>query len=111
MDRGNNTACEALDQRQIARPFDGNGNGTATCDIGAFEARQRVSISDAAVLEGTGAGATYIWRYKPRQQAGYYVTMWLSNNGSFLWDGGSPNAFYGGHPYPNGGGNTTLTHN
>lgn len=56
LDNGDNASCESVDQRQIARPYDGDGNGTATCDIGAFEARQRVSIGDVAVLEGTGMG-------------------------------------------------------
>ncbi len=31
------TACEATDQRNEARPQDGDGDATATCDIGAFE--------------------------------------------------------------------------
>lgn len=30
-------ACEATDQRSFFRPVDGNINGAATCDIGAFE--------------------------------------------------------------------------
>jgi hypothetical protein len=30
--------CPDTDQRGIARPYDGNGDGTAVCDIGAFEA-------------------------------------------------------------------------
>ncbi len=42
----------------------------------------------------SGVGATYMWKYMPRQQTGYYVTMWWSNNGSFT------GAYYGGHPYP-----------
>ncbi len=58
----------------------------------------------------SGAGTTYIWKIKPRQQTGYYVTMWWSNNGEFLWNGGSPNTFYGGHPYPQNGSNTGSTH-
>lgn len=64
---------------------------------------------------GTGSGAartgvTYIWKYKPRQQTGYYATMWWSNNGSFLWDGGSSDTYYGGHPYPQNSANTGTTH-
>ncbi|WP_022975692.1 CSLREA domain-containing protein [Nevskia ramosa] len=30
-------ACPSSDQRRVARPQDGDGNGTAICDIGAFE--------------------------------------------------------------------------
>lgn len=62
---------------------------------------------------GSGAartGATYIWKYKPRQQTGYYVTMWWSNNGSFLWDGGGSDTYYGAHPYPQSSNNTGTTH-
>lgn len=44
--------------------------------------------------------ATYIWRVNPRQQAGYYTTFFWGNNGSFYWDRGSPNSYYGAHPYP-----------
>lgn len=30
-------SCETVDQRGASRPFDGDGDGTAICDIGAFE--------------------------------------------------------------------------
>ncbi|HEV8574466.1 MAG TPA: choice-of-anchor Q domain-containing protein, partial [Dehalococcoidia bacterium] len=30
-------ACEATDQRGVTRPVDGDGDSTATCDIGAYE--------------------------------------------------------------------------
>ena len=44
--------------------------------------------------------ATYIWRVRPRQQNGYYTTFFWGNNGTFYWDRGSPNTYYGAHPYP-----------
>jgi hypothetical protein len=37
VDTGNNTGCPSTDQRGGQRPVDGDGDGTATCDIGSFE--------------------------------------------------------------------------
>lgn len=62
---------------------------------------------------GSGAsrlGVTYIWEYQPEQQTGYYVTFWWSNDGSFLWDGGSSNTYVGAHPYPQNSNNTGTSH-
>jgi len=36
-DAGNNATCLATDQRGITRPQDGNSDGTAVCDMGAYE--------------------------------------------------------------------------
>jgi hypothetical protein len=44
--------------------------------------------------------ATYIWRAYPRHQAGYYTAFFWGNDGAFLWDQGSPDTYYGAHPYP-----------
>ena len=37
IDAGDNSTCEATDQRGFARPYDSLGHG-AICDIGAYEA-------------------------------------------------------------------------
>lgn len=58
----------------------------------------------------SGAGVTYMWRIKTRQQTGYYCTFWWSNDGSFLWDSGSSNTYVGAHPYPQSGSNSGTTH-
>ena len=37
IDSGSPTVCPATDQRGYLRPIDGNGDGTARCDMGAYE--------------------------------------------------------------------------
>lgn len=37
VDAANDANCEAFDQRGFTRPADGDGDGTANCDMGAFE--------------------------------------------------------------------------
>jgi hypothetical protein len=39
IDAGSQVACPVVDQRGWARPFDGDGDGTTNCDIGAYELR------------------------------------------------------------------------
>lgn len=44
IDLGSNSGCPATDQRGLGRPFDGNSDGTTTCDIGAVEAQTPFSV-------------------------------------------------------------------
>ncbi|MEW5988836.1 MAG: right-handed parallel beta-helix repeat-containing protein, partial [Chloroflexota bacterium] len=37
VDAADNVGCPTIDQRGISRPQDGDGDGSAVCDIGAFE--------------------------------------------------------------------------
>jgi CSLREA domain-containing protein len=46
VDRGTNTGCPATDERGTARPQDGNRDGRAVCDIGAYERRRAHSDDD-----------------------------------------------------------------
>jgi chitodextrinase len=51
-----------------------------------------------------GNGVTYIWRVYPREQITnldtYYTTFFWGNDGTFTWNGGHADTYYGAHPYP-----------
>lgn len=105
-------------RKSVTTGLDFPSNVTGSDTAAPFVAMQFLNPqSNGLPIWGTGSGAartgaTYIWKYRPRQQTGYYTTMWWSNNGSFLWDGGgsNTNTYYGGHPYPQNSANTGTTH-
>lgn len=51
IDAGNNSTCEASDQRDAPRPLDGDGTDGATCDIGAVEFLPCVTAVPDLVVE------------------------------------------------------------
>jgi hypothetical protein len=46
IDNGSNTLCPPRDARNFGRPFDGDGNGVAICDVGAVEFRPQLLLRD-----------------------------------------------------------------
>ena len=56
IDAGGMTGCVTTDQRGVGRPVDGDENGTAVCDIGAFEFQPDLIFSD-----GFEGGDTSAW--------------------------------------------------
>jgi hypothetical protein len=84
-------------------PRNGEGNN-------ATSVRFRFTGSALVPIYGRdGKGVTYLWKYRPRQQAGYYTTFfWANDDGggtlaTFLWDNGGADSYYGAHPYPHDG--------
>ncbi len=55
IDTGNEIGAPATDQRGVSRPQDGDDNGTATSDIGAFE------VENPLFTDGFETGDTFMW--------------------------------------------------
>ena len=49
IDAGDDSICPSTDQRGAARPLDGNGDGTATCDLGSYEVDEVVATATPTV--------------------------------------------------------------
>lgn len=49
IDTAGNSGCPTEDQRGVTRPVDGNSDGIAVCDIGAFEATQPADLAISKV--------------------------------------------------------------
>jgi hypothetical protein len=56
IDAGDDGACPEADQRDVPRPLDGDGDGDAACDIGAFEASACADQWLPATLTTVGKG-------------------------------------------------------
>lgn len=54
IDAGTNSDCPATDQRGAQRPFDGDGDEVAVCDVGAFELAPILIFADGFESGDTG---------------------------------------------------------
>lgn len=75
VDAGKNAPCPAADQRGVARPYDGNNDGTATCDVGAYEAQHQLTIADVSVLEGNSGTVTAVFTVTLTPDSSQTVTV------------------------------------
>jgi hypothetical protein len=77
IDTGNNNRCNAADQRGVSVPngiggthrrIDGDGNGSAICDVGAFEVQRdgvAPTVAGIDLLDATPTAATSVrWRVR-----------------------------------------------
>ena len=62
----------------------------------------------------SGNGATYIWEYKPVQQAGYYAVLWWAGlaqaNDTNYFSNYVAQCYWGAHPYPYPSGHDQVNH-
>jgi hypothetical protein len=55
VDAGSNVGCPGTDQRGFLRPVDANADGSAICDIGAYEFQPPIPKNRPALVVGNGA--------------------------------------------------------
>jgi len=95
------SSATPAESQQFGLEWDGSGS-----------ARRMLYWSSPPPIYGpNGQGMTYVFRVFPRKKivpqnspTGYYTTFFWGNNGTFIWDGGNANTYYGMHPYPALGG-------
>jgi uncharacterized repeat protein (TIGR01451 family) len=70
IDKGSNIGCPAVDQRTSPRPLDGDGDGTATCDMGAVEGTAAFITADLSVAKDDG-----VTSYTPGGSVNYKIVV------------------------------------
>ncbi len=78
IDAGDNALCATNDQRGVARPLEGDGAGSAVCDIGAFEFIPRLYVD--AGITGDQTGLNWAQAMASLQDALAYATR-----GTEIW--------------------------
>jgi CSLREA domain-containing protein len=58
IDAADNTQCPPVDQRGVIRPIDGNMDGVATCDMGAYEFQQGIYLVPPVQAGADAPGTT-----------------------------------------------------
>ena len=105
IDKGDPANCPTTDQRGYPRPIDGNGDGSAICDMGAYEYE---SFTLTVTVMGNGSVA------KNPDKAGYpfgeEVTLTATANSDWTFSGWSGDATGTANPLTmNIQGNTSIT--
>jgi len=75
IDTGSTAVCPVVDQRSYMRPIDGDGDGTALCDMGAYEYGASEIPDFALTVEINGGGTVVKNPDKPSYQFGDVVTL------------------------------------
>jgi hypothetical protein len=86
IDRGNpdipgssNNSCEAIDQRDVDRPVDGDQDGFSRCDIGAFEFAY-ILVEKTSNLDNAGIGQAITYTYLVKNIGTITLTDILAND-------------------------------
>ena len=122
------SGTKATSGSQSTGALTASGNFTLTCTGTGGSASTSATVTVAATGTNTGLDfpgdgavrrmlvwnnpfpiydATYVFKVFPRKKivptnskTGYYTTFFWGNNGTFSWQSGQPNTYYGSHPLP-----------